>query len=387
MTIEKIIGEILSIHPEISREEILERLDRVKRRTASFIADDVLLRMIAAELGMETLKETCTPTLSIQDLVPGLNDVTVVGRVVAVFPPKVFKGNKSGKVASLLVADKYNILRVVLWNDKTDFIEAGKVRVGQIIRLSHGYTKEDYSGRVELHLKDKSEIEIEPKDVEAKNYPTISKYTTKIGDITKTHKNKNVNIVGTIKRLFPVSTFKRRDSSSGKVIRFILMDETGETSVVVWNEKVDELEEKLKKGGELRLVNAKVKKAMSEGLEIHVNSGTYIETITPTEEFLKIADLKEGLKCVNVKGVVVTKPIVRNVKTHKGEYVRLASFELEDETGKIWVSAWRKHAETANNLKIGDKVMIKSSYVKKSFGEQLEISTRSKTLIVFLPKE
>ncbi len=387
MTAKKIIEQILATHPEISREQILERLDKEKTKTGSFISDDVLLRMIAAEFGVEVSKEAQTPTLSIRDLVPGLNDVTVVGRVVAVFPSKTFKANKSGKVASLLIADENSILRIVLWNDKTEVIESGKVKVGQMTRFSHGYTKEDYSGRVELHLGDRSEIEINPKDVEAKDYPSISKFTTKIGEVSRTLKNRKVNVRGTVKKLFPASTFERRDSSSGKVMRFIFADETGEIPVVVWNEKVDELEETLRKDVKLQLVNARAKKTINKGLEIHVNSQTYVEANTPTEEFLKIADLREGLKHVNVKGAIVSKPMLRNVKTSKGELVKLAVFEMRDEIGKIWVSAWRKHADTVSNLKVGDKVTIKNAYVKKGFGEQLEISTRSKTIITILSQQ
>jgi len=387
MTAKKMIEQILATHPEISREQILERLDREKTKTGSFISDDVLLRMIAAEFGVEVSKEARTLTLSMRDLIPSLNDVTVVGRVVAVFPSKTFEANKSGKVASLLIVDENSILRIVLWNDKTEVVESGKVKVGHIIRFSHGYTKEDYSGRVELHVRKRSEIEINPKDVEAKDYPTISKFVTKIGEITQSHKNKRANITGTVKKLFPISTFTRRDSTSGKVMRFIFADETGEIPVVVWNEKVDELEETLRKGVKLQLVNAKVKKTISKGLEIHVNSQTYVEAITPKEEFSKIADLREDLKHVNVKGAVVTIQMLRNVKTSKAELVKLAVFEVKDETGKIWVSAWRKHADTVSNLKVGDKVTIKNAYVKKGFGEQLEISTRNKTNITILPQQ
>lgn len=382
MTTERIIKQILSMHPEISRKEILERLEREKRKTGGFISEGTLLRMIAAEFGVEIPQnEVLTPTISIGDLVPSLNDVTVVGRVVAVFPSKTFKGRKSGKIASLLVADKKGILRVVLWNDKTNLIDSCKLKVGQIIRFSHGYTKEDRSGRVELHIGDKGEIEINPKDAEAKDYPTISKFTTNIGEITHKQKNKKVHIRGTVKELFSISTFTRKDSSSGKVMRFMLADETGEITAVVWNEKADELEKTLKKGIGLQIVNAKVKKAIGEGLEIHIDSGTYLEELVSPEEFLKITDLKEGLNHVNVEAEVVTKPMLRNVKTSKEELVKLAVFELKDETGRIWVSAWRKHADIGSNLKVGDKIVIKNAYVKKGFGNQPEISTRSTTLI------
>ncbi len=384
MTIEKIIEQILSRHPEIPKEKILKKLEKEKRKTRGLIADAILLRAIAAEFDVKIQSEASTPKLSIGDLVSGLNDVTVVGRVVAVFPSKTFTGNRSGKVAGLFIVDRKSLLRVVLWNDKTALVESGKVKVGRTIRFSHGYTREDYSGRVELHLGDRGEIEMNPKDADEKDYPTISKFVTKIAKITQAYKNKKVNIIGTVKKLFPVSTFERKDSSSGKVTRFVLADETSEIPVVVWNEKVDELEKVSKKGVKLQVVNAKVKKAIGKGLEIHVNAGTYVEALAPMEEFLKIANLKEGLNHVNVGGEVVTKPMLRNVKTSKGELVKLAVFELKDETGRIWVSAWRKHAETVEELKVGDKVIIKNVYVKKGFRDQPEISTRNITSITTL---
>jgi ssDNA-binding replication factor A large subunit len=96
---------------------------------------------------------------------------------------------------------------------------------------------------------------------------------------------------------------------------------------------------------------------------------------------LRIADLKEGLSRVNVEGEIVTKPMLRNVKTPKEELLKVVSFELKDETGRIWVSAWRKHAEMAGDLRQGARVIIKHAYVKKGFGDQLEISTRDATTI------
>jgi replication factor A1 len=382
MSTEKIIEYILSKCQGISREELFEKLESAKRKTAGFISDESLLRMIAAELGVETPQDDISiSTLSINSLVPNLNDVTITGRVVAVFPPRTFKTGKGGKIASLMVVDKSGILRVVLWNDKTAFVEYGSVRVGQVIRFSHGYTTENRSGRVELHIGDRGQVEINPQDVDVEDYPGISQFATKIGKITQAYKNKRVNIIGTVKEVFPSTTFQRHDSTQGKVMRFTLADETCAIQVVVWNERVDELEKSLKKGMHLQMVNAKVKKAMVEGLELHVDAETYVETLPSTEQFLKISDLREGLNHVNVKGEVATKPMLRNVKASEGELVKLAVFELKDETGKIWVSTWRKNAETANNLKIGDKITIKNAYVKRGFGDQLEISTKGTTSI------
>ncbi len=82
---------------------------------------------------------------------------------------------------------------------------------------------------------------------------------------------------------------------------------------------------------------------------------------------------------------MVTEPIVRKVETSSGELVGLAVFELEDETGRIWVSAWREHAETVSRLEVGQKVVIEDADVKKGFGDQPELSTKRATSIITRP--
>lgn len=388
MTAEEIIAEIVSKRPEMSRSEILERLETEKKRTGGFISEETLLRMIAAELDVEVSgTEASTLSLSLVNLIPSLNDVTVTGRVVGVFSAKSFEGNRSGKLASLLIADRSGVLRVVFWDDKAELVESGQMKVGKIIRVSHGYTRENRGGRVEVHVGDKGEVEVNPPDVEAEDYPDISRFTTKIGKINQAFVNREVNICGAVKRVFPPSTFKRQDLSSGKVMRLTMADETGEIPAVVWNDKAEELEETVKKALWLQLVNAKVKKTAGGGLEVHVDSGTFLQVLAPREKLLKIADLREDSNRVNLEGEVATKPMSRDVKTSKGELVKLAVFELKDETGRIWVSAWRRHADCVKDFKVGHRIVIKNANVKKGFSDQLEISTRDATSITVHKEE
>jgi len=231
--------------------------------------------LIAARYGVEILQNRVYHRLSITHLVSGLNDVTITGRVLAVYPPKTFEGERSGKFANLLIADKDAVLRVVLWNAKVDLIESGELKAGQIVRFSHGYTRDGRKGKAELHLGIKSQIEVEPQNVKADEYPSIRRFATKISEITSACKT--IHLVGTVKTVFPASTFTRSDTSTGTVLRLTLADETGEIPVVVWNEKAEELEKAVKVNAGLRLVNARVKEASNGGFEVHVNSYTYVE--------------------------------------------------------------------------------------------------------------
>lgn len=383
MTSEEIIQQIMSKRPEINREEILERLKAEKSRIDGLLADETLLRLIAAKYGVEVPHDRVYDhKLSISCLVPSLNDVTVVGRVVAVYPSRTFEGRRSGKYASLMIADKGGVLRVMLWNDKVSLIESGELKTGQVARFSHGYTREDISGKAELHLSGRSEVEINPRNVRAEDYPFIGRFATKIKEITNARKN--IHVVGNVREVFPSSIFTRQDLTSGKVLRLMLADDTGEVAVVVWNEKAEELESSLVRNVELRLVNAKVKAASSGGFEVHVDASTYVDVRAASERLTRIRSLNAGLSSVDVEGVVSTAPLSREVTTSKGEVVKLVVFELKDDTGTVQVSAWREHAKDIGNLSVGDRVLLTNVYVKQGFGDKLELSTRSATSVTVL---
>src|SRR5512139_1916097 len=111
-----LIQAILSKCPEVTESQILEAIEYERKKTAGLIADATLLRLIAKRYGVETQCDApVNPKLLISHLVPNLNRIAVSGRVLAVFPVKTFEGEKPGKYASLIIADKRSTLRVILW--------------------------------------------------------------------------------------------------------------------------------------------------------------------------------------------------------------------------------------------------------------------------------
>ena len=276
MAAEEIIQSVLFKCPEVTRTQLLEAFEIEKGKTGGLIEDETLLRLIAVRHGVEVPQtKTYNCSLSISLLVPKLNDVTVSGRIVAVYPVKSYEGKQSGKYASLLIVDRDCLLRVMLWNDKTSLIESGELKAGQIARFSHGYTREDRDGQTELHLGSKSVVKVNPQDVDEASFPFISRFSTKCGGVTKAQQNIHLN--GNVRDVFPSSTFTRQDQTSGKLLRFVLADESGEVKVVAWNDKAEELEPLLRIGVEVRLVNAKAKSASQGGFEVHVDAATYVD--------------------------------------------------------------------------------------------------------------
>ena len=236
-------------------------------------------------------------------------------------------------------------------------------------------------GKVELHLGGKSQIEVEPKE-KASEYPAIEKFATKIGSLNKT--SGNVHLSGTVKAVLGLTKFTRSDQSDGTVMRFTLADDSGEVTVVAWNEKAQELEKNLKANTCLQLGNVKVKETQNGGIEVHVDFTSFVNVQAAAMQLTKIASLTEN-QSVNVEGVVSAVPECKEVTTAKGETVKLTVFELKDESGAVRVSAWRQHAEALNGLKIGDKLLLENVYVKKGFGDKMELSTRSATAVSVMP--
>jgi len=278
-TEEELIQQILSKNPEIKLKQILEDLETEKTKTAGLISNATLLRLIAARYGIQDLQnKDFDRSLSIGSLIPGLNDVTVTGRVVTIYPPKAFEGKKSGKIASLMAFDENGIIRVVLWNERVELVETGKLKVGQVARFAHGYTREDRNGKIELHIGEKSEIEIEPQ-CKKEDGRFVCKFATKIKDVTRSQNN--IHLQGTVKKLSPSTKFKT-ETMTGTVLHFNLSDDTGEIPVVVWNAKAEEVEKTISVNANLRLINARAKANQNGQIEIHVDSYTYVDVANPT---------------------------------------------------------------------------------------------------------
>jgi len=383
MTTQEIIQKILQKNPAVSQLQILEKLQAERARTSGLLGDETLLRLIAAKYGVEVQQNSIknSGTLSISRLFAGLNNVTVAGHLIAVFPTRTFEGERPGKFAILMVADNDGILRVVLWNDKADLVEKGELKAGQAVRLIHGYTKQDRDGKVELHLGEKSKIEIGPQE-KTTEYPAIDKFASKIGSLNKT--SGNVHLSGTVKAVLGLTKFTRSDQSDGTVLRFSLTDDSGEVTVAAWNEKALELEKNLQANASLQLGNVKVKEGQNGGLEVHVDFTSFVNIQVAAMRLTKVAALTEN-ESVNIEGVVSSILESKEVTTSKGETVKLMVFELKDESGVAKVSAWRQHADSLKELKVGDKLHLEDVYAKKGYSGKLELSTRSATMASIMP--
>jgi replication factor A1 len=384
LQLEDIIQKILSSHPELTREEILQMFKEKMEEAKGFLTRESAARAVAVELGVEPLNFSAARGIMIKDLVSGLSDVTVTARVIFAGPLQKFTSSdgREGRMRHLVIADKTGELRVVLWDDKAEMVDSLSL-LGQMVQFMHGYVRSGFNGRIELNIGSKGSLEFALTDLLKDEIPPLTKFHRRIGEITED--DKTLNVIGNVVEVYPVSTFSREDGSEGMLKKLELQDGTDVILVVFWNTKVQELAD-IKSGSLLQVFGAKVRGSLGGGVELHVDSSVDIAvlkelpmgfeggSISP----VRIRDLEPGIK-VTVEGKVVTQPFVKEIATSRNENVKLASFELEDETGRVSVSLWRDYATLAENLSVNEKIRLRCVYVDRNSFEGLILSSGSGT--------
>jgi len=370
MGLDQIIEQILVARRDLNREEVLKMIREKKMEAEGYFTDEGAARLVASELGVEVFREPFQPEILIRDLVSGLNDVTITGRVITVYSPKTFMrpDRTEGKVAHLLIADNSGTLNVVLWDDKVGLLEDEKLNEGEIIRVSHGYVREGFDGKPELHVGMRGDVHISPQGVVDQEYPTLARFLQKIGEVTKNHEK--ASILGTVQRINPMSTFERSDGTQGKVRRLQLKDETGQITVVLWNDKVDELSD-VKTGDHLKIVDGRVKENVDTRLEIHTKTATKIEILTGMlpPRFTKIKDLKPNMRDVDILARVAHVGRIREFIRRSGEKGRVSTLLVKDETGFVRLNLWEDKAAIYKQIRPGDILLAERAYTRERFGE------------------
>jgi len=144
-----------------SDQEVDRKLKQKMDQLAGLISKEGAAHIIANEQGIKLLEQT-SGRLKIKNVLSGMRNVEIVGRVIDVYEVREFqKEDRSGKVGSFIVGDETSSVRVVLWGSQTDNIL--KLEKNMVVRIKGSYAK-DNQGRKELHLGESGMIELNPAD-------------------------------------------------------------------------------------------------------------------------------------------------------------------------------------------------------------------------------
>ena len=282
---------VLQKKPEISAEDVRELIDEKKRKIgAGYLTDQGALFLVAADLGV-SFENNQSAQSSIKDLYIGANDVNLTARILTIFPIKKYTKrdtNEEIQNRTLTLYDKGSSIKLRLWDQHVRFPEDNDVKPGDLIKISHGYTKSGFDNKPFINLGSKGIIEKSSSSSNTDNdgndnleIPSIDSITKTIDDIKEPVDN--IIVTGVISSNPRVSRYVNFRSEPGKSLHISLSneEETKTLRAIIWNINEDRIPEIFTHGSKIKLIGVKVKQGnpqySNEEFEIHGDEGTIIQ--------------------------------------------------------------------------------------------------------------
>jgi len=188
----------------LSEEEVNRLVKEKISALSNLVSEQGASIIVANELGVQIISEQMKAgELKIKELTPGLRNVTVTARVAQLLQVREFEKNGvKSKVGNFLISDGTGTCRAVIWDSRVSLIENNELKVNDVIRIHNAYVKDNpYSG-LEVHLRERSKLEVNPADdpelplVEETEVRSVPEYArTMIKDLKETSL---VEVLGTV---------------------------------------------------------------------------------------------------------------------------------------------------------------------------------------------
>lgn len=179
----------------VDRSEIENMVEAKRSKLSGLISKEGAAQVIASELGVSFENEK----LKIDELLPGMRNVTVTGKVITLFPVRSFKTKRGdeSKVANMWIADDSSNIKVVLWDtNHVQLIEKEEIKEGTVVDIKNAMMRD-----AELHLGNFSEIK--PSNQSFEN--VVTERVLREKSISEFKKGENVST-----RAFIVQAFEPR---------------------------------------------------------------------------------------------------------------------------------------------------------------------------------
>ncbi len=270
---ETLVGELLKNRPELSREELDLRIRQKKEVVgAGYLTDQGALFLVAGELGVSLQQSPPSADMSINDLYIGANDITVVARVLAVYPPATYRRKKDGVEGAyrrLTLFDGRQTVRLTVWDEQAGQAEKMGIMMGAPVRVVSSYVKQGLDGKPNLNLGKRGRLEVlADTDVASKLEP-LEKVTEKLTRISEEKQYVAVSCVVDSEPRY--SEFTRADGSKGSMFQFEAAGDGTRARIVVWTPSSRPA---LSRGQTVMVTNLRSRRSTSGEFELHGDAGT-----------------------------------------------------------------------------------------------------------------
>lgn len=184
----------------------------------------------------------------------------------------------------------------------------------------------------------------------------------------------NITVLGRISNKFDVSTFERKDGSTGRVANLLIFDDTDEARVSFWDDKINKFRE-IGKGDLIKVTNAYTKTNRGK-IDINLNYRSRVILNPEDERISEIPESKDQIRPkeytidgipsqksgINVIGRVHRKFEIKEFKKEGGVLGKVSSLALFDDTGTIRTTFWGDRIDDFKELEENDVIRIENAY-------------------------
>ena len=396
----KEIIETISTEAGIGKEEIHQLINKKMDELGEFVTELGAAHIVAREMGVDLSSEPPVKEQSvirIDQLVPDLNNVSILGRITRLYDSHSFKrkDGTDGILQSIIIEDKTGSMRIVFWDEKAGELQNNNCKTGDPIRIFNGYTRLGRDGSTEVHLGARSQLQIRPSGIKDDELPDFKPTHTKIQDIKGNEID--VSIRGKITQIDDTLEFERSDGTKGQKRGLVVGDETGEIYINLWNEKVEKLDS-FSLGDIVELVGFSAKIGLKGFVELHSNRFSSISEVSEIKDIvvkkgfvgsvkgddnllLKINQISELNSLVSMKGLIVDVSSVHEFSRENKTTGKVRNLTITDDTGIIRIVLWDDKTQLVNEDDINKLFTIFNGFTRKGRFEEVEIHCRNQTQI------
>ncbi|MHA1368489.1 MAG: OB-fold nucleic acid binding domain-containing protein [Promethearchaeota archaeon] len=344
----------------------------------------------------KTMLNEATVINDFSNIQENMNNIVVKGTVAQKLGTRTWsKNGRTGMVGRAILQDSnQKTVTLVFWTSNIKDLD--DLNVGDVVEINNIYTKKNFNGLIELHLKNNS-------NVKKIGSGKISIKKFKIAELKE--KQSLISLDGKITGFEEERQVVLRDGTTARVMNFTIADDTGTINAVVWRDLVDKVKS-INVGDcvHVERVNTRFNSYTNQ-LELSFTSNSVIEKIEgndfvtvevsrpvenkttdafkekETKEY-KISEILDGQNNVTVKGRIVKIEMEKEVSLKDGTRARVINFIVADDTGSIYVVAWRSLVDEIKKFKEGDTVLVKNAKARfNRFSDRIEISLSSLSTI------
>jgi len=272
---ESLVNEVLRNKPELNRESLMKKIEQKKNSVgAGYLTDQGALFLIAGELGVKLQRAPQTET-TLKDLQVGANDITVVARILSIYPISTYRKKEGGegRYRRLVLFDGERTVRFMLWEERVSDVERLELGPGSAVRIVGGYVKQGLDGRPELGLGRRGSVEAVVEASIESRLPTLESTAKKIVELEEGRQYVALDCVVSSQ---PRKTdFYRSDGSPGTLVQFKIRGDgqKSEYRVVIWNAPSVP---PVSPGQRVILTNLKSKRSSGGEIELHGDAGSAV---------------------------------------------------------------------------------------------------------------